>query len=90
MISGLSFDFSPVREPERIQGEVEQAIGRCRESSCEPEGIPPLVRFNADLGREVSESLQRFKAPGSKAGPMDLYDELAAACKASEAYHLRV
>ncbi len=89
MISGLSFDFSPVREPERIQGEVTRAIGRCRESSRWLGDLPPLVQLNADLGREVSESLQRFKAPGSKAGPMDLYDELAAACKASEAYHLR-
>ncbi len=90
MISGLSFDFAPVREPAKIPGEVTRAIGRCRESRCEPEGIPPLVRLNANLGREVSESLQRFKAPGSTAGPMDLFKELTAACEASEAYHLRV
>jgi nucleoside 2-deoxyribosyltransferase len=89
MISGLSFDFSPVREPARIPGEVARAIGLCAESRRGPGGMPPLVKINADLGREVWDSLQRFKAPGSKAGPMGLYDELAAACEASEAYHLR-
>ena len=89
MISGLSFEFSHVREPAKIPGEVSRAIGRCRESRCGPGSMPPLVRINADLGRQVWESLQRFKAPGSKAGPMDLCDELAAACEASEAYHLR-
>lgn len=89
MISGLSFDFSPVREPSRIPDEVARAMGRCRESRCEPGGTPPIVKINADLGREVWESLQRFKAPGSTAGPMDFYNELAEACEASEAYRLR-
>ena len=89
MISGLSFDFSPVREPSRIPDEVARAMGRCRESRCGPGGMPPSVKINVDLGREVWESLQRFKAPGSTAGPMDFYNELAEACEASEAYRLR-
>lgn len=89
MISGLSFEFSPVKETAKIPGEVARAIERCRESRNGPGCMPPLVKINADLGREVWESLQRFKAPGSKAGLMGLYDELAAACEASEAYHLR-
>jgi len=89
MISGLSFDFSPVREPARIPGEVARAIGRCQESRCGPGGMPPIVKINADLGREVWESLQRFKTTGSAVEPMDLYHELAEACQASQAYHLR-
>lgn len=89
MISGLSFDFSSVREPARLPGEVAKAIGRCRDSSRGHCDLPPLVQLNADLGREVWESLRRFKAPGSTAGPMDLFKELTAACEASEAYHLR-
>lgn len=89
MISGLSFDFSPVREPVKLPGEVTRAIGRCGESGYVTGGMPPFVKLNADLGRKVWESLKRLKEPGSKAGPMDLYDELATACEASEAYHLR-
>jgi len=89
MISGLSFDFSPVREPAQIPGEVRRAIGRCRESRYGHGGMPPFVKINADLGREVWEALQRFKAPGSKAGTMELYEELAGACKASKAFQLR-
>ena len=89
MISGLSLDFSHVREPARMPGEVARAVGRCRETRFGTRDLSPLVKVNADLGRRVWESLERFKAPGAKAGPMDLYDELASACEASEAYHLR-
>ena len=89
MISGLSFDFSPVKEQVKLPGEVTRAIERCGESGYVTGGMPPFVKLNADLGRKVWESLKRLKEPGSKAGPMDLYDELATACEASEAYHLR-
>jgi len=86
MISGLSFDFSTVKEPAKLPAEVTRALGRCEESRY---GTPPLVKLNADLGRKVWESLERFREPGSKVGPIDLYDELAAACEASEAFQLR-
>ncbi|MFH1149376.1 MAG: nucleoside 2-deoxyribosyltransferase [Actinomycetota bacterium] len=89
MISGLSADFVPVREAARLPGEVEKAIGRCREQGHRPGDLPPLVKLNADLGRKVWESLQRFNEPGSKAGPTELFEELAAACEASQAYHFR-
>ena len=89
MISGLSFDFSPVREPVKLPGEVTRAIGRCGESGYVTGGIPPFVKLNADLGGEVWESLQRFKAHGSTVGRTEHYDQLAAACEASEAYQLR-
>jgi nucleoside 2-deoxyribosyltransferase len=83
MISGLSFDFSPVRKPAKIPDEVARAIGRCQAPGSEPPGMPPMVKINADLGRQVWESIQRFKAPGSTAEPTDLYQELAKACQAS-------
>ncbi|MBU1671743.1 MAG: nucleoside 2-deoxyribosyltransferase [Actinobacteria bacterium] len=89
MISGLSADFAPVREPARLPGEVEKAIGRCRQSNYRPGDLPPLVKLNVDLGREVWESLQRFNEPGSKTGPFALCEELAAVCEASDAYRLR-
>ena len=89
MIPGLSFDFSTVTEPARLPGEVAKAIACCAVSHCGPAPLPPLVKLNADLGREAWESLQRFKAQGSTAAPTDLYDELAGACEASEAYRLR-
>lgn len=89
MISGFSFDFVPVREPAKLPGEVARAIGRSRETCCERASMTPLVELNAELGRVVWESLQRFKAPGSNAKARDLCDELTAACEASEAFRLR-
>jgi nucleoside 2-deoxyribosyltransferase len=88
MIPGLSFDFGTVREIEKIPGEISRAMERYRE----PRGraaLAPLVELNADLGRAVWESLERFKTAGTNADVRALCDELAAACEASEVYRLR-
>lgn len=89
MITGLSFDFSSVREPSRIPGEVLNAMARCREARRAPDGMPPLVRANVELGSQAWESLERFRSPGPGTGPAELYRELEAACGRSEAYRLR-
>jgi nucleoside 2-deoxyribosyltransferase len=89
MISGLSFDFSPVSEPGKLGGEVRKAIGRFAYPGARVASMPPLVKMNADLGRVVWESLQRLKASGSNVGPDEFYAELASACEASEAWRFR-
>lgn len=92
MITGLSFDFSTVGEPSRVPGAVADAMARRQEACRAPAGMPPLVGANVELGRRVWESLQRFRsrapgAPGAEAE--ELYGELEAACRDSEAYRLR-
>ncbi len=57
MLSGLSFDFKSVRKPERLPAEVRKAIERATAVPLDPAALPPLVRLNADLGREVWESI---------------------------------
>lgn len=89
MISGLSFDFKAVSEAARLPGEVEKAIGRYGDRRPVSQDVPPLVRLNAELGLQVSESLDRFKASGSKTDPMDLFHEISKACDASQAFNLR-
>ncbi|MHB8896027.1 MAG: nucleoside 2-deoxyribosyltransferase [Candidatus Geothermincolia bacterium] len=89
MISGLSFDFSAVRKPAKLPGEVARAIRRG--GGCPPGSgnLPPLTKINADLGREVWESLKRSRVRDAGTEPTALYDELAAACEASEVCRLR-
>lgn len=80
MISGLSYDFSTVKEPEGIPGEVADAMRRARRFEtvpCRPGGMPPFVSIVSELGQEVWKSLQRFKEKGSDSRPIKLLGELA-------------
>ncbi len=89
MITGLSFDFSTVGEASKLPDAVKRAVEHRPGAGRLPRGMPPLVKVNADLGREVAESLECFKGRDPKAGLADLYTELAASCHASEVFRLR-
>jgi len=88
MISGLSYDFSTVNEPEAIPGEIVDAMRKAQRFetvSCRPGGLPPFVSIASALGQEVWKSLQRFKEQGPDSSPMKLLGELASICEASAA-----